>query len=116
MSLAYYIYVKKDQEKMRDRMKAKFMGLWSISFNKFKVDELYETIIINPLYQVGSFLVDFVETYIINGFVRLVTKTISFGGNFLEETKPERLEMGILYIIIGLTIIITAVFNAFIFR
>ena len=83
---------------------------------KINIDELYEKIIINPLYRLGNFLVDVVETYIINGMVRLVTKTVSFSGDFLEETKPERLEMGILYIIIGLTIIVTAVFNAFIFR
>lgn len=116
MGLAYYIYVKNDHVKMRDKLKAKFLGLWILSSTKFKVDEIYETVIINPLYQIGHFLVDVVETHVVNGFVRLVTKTIGSGGVFLEETKPERLEMGILYIIIGLTIIITAVFNAFIFR
>ncbi|MBC7537731.1 MAG: NADH-quinone oxidoreductase subunit L [Bacteriovorax sp.] len=116
MGLAYYIYVKNDQVKMRDKLKAKFLGLWILSSTKFKVDEIYETIIIKPLYQVGHFLVDIVETHVVNGFVKLVTKTINSGGNFLEETKPDRLEVGILYIIIGLTIIVTAVFNAFIFR
>jgi len=116
MCLAYYIYVKNDHLKMRDKIKAKFLPLWIWSFNKFKVDELYETIIIKPLYQVGHFLVDIVETHIVNGVVKLITKTVGNSGNFLEETKPERLEMGIIYIMIGLTIIVTAVFNAFIFR
>jgi NADH-quinone oxidoreductase subunit L len=116
MGLAYFIYVKNDHVKMRDKLKTKFLGLWILSSTKFKVDEIYETIIIKPLYQVGHFLVDIVETHIVNGFVKLVTKTINSGGNFLEDTKPDRLEMGILYIIIGLTIIVTAVFNAFIFR
>jgi NADH-quinone oxidoreductase subunit L len=115
MGLAYYIYVTKDHEKMRDKLKAKFLGLWIISSTKFKVDELYETVIIKPLYQVGHFLVDVVETHVVNGFVKLVTKTVNGSGNFLEETKPEKLEMGILYIIIGLTILVTAIFNAFIF-
>ncbi|MDO9181490.1 MAG: NADH-quinone oxidoreductase subunit L [Bacteriovorax sp.] len=116
MGLAYYIYVKNNEVKMRDKLKAKFLGLWTLSSNKFMVDEIYEAVIIKPLYKVGNFLVDIVETYIVNGFVRLVTKTIGTSGTFLEDTKPDRLEMGILYIIIGLTIIITAVFNAFIFR
>jgi NADH-quinone oxidoreductase subunit L len=116
MGLAYYIYVKNDDIKMRDKLKAKFLTLWVLSSNKFKVDELYESVIIKPLYEVGNFLVDIIETYVVNGVIRLVTKTISTGGTFLEETKPERIEMGILYIIIGLTIIVTAVFNAFIFR
>jgi len=114
MGLAYYVYVKNDHEKMRDRLKEKFITLWSISSNKFKVDELYETIIIKPLYSFGHFLVDIVETHVINGVVKGVTKFVSGSGEFLEETKPERLEMGILYIIIGLTILLTAVFNAFI--
>lgn len=116
MGLAYYIYVKNDKVKMRDRIKAKFLGLWKISSEKFKVDEFYEAIIIKPLYRLGHFLVDIVETHVINGVVKLVTKTVSEGGQFLDETKPEKLEMGILYIIVGFTILILAVFNAFIFN
>jgi NADH-quinone oxidoreductase subunit L len=116
MGLAYYIYVKNDHDKMRDKLKAKFLGLWIISSEKFKVDEIYEAVIIKPLYQVGHFLVDVVETHIINGFVKLITKTVSGSGNFLEETKPEKLEVGILYIAIGTALIITFVFSAFTFR
>jgi NADH-quinone oxidoreductase subunit L len=116
MGMAYYIYVKNDHEKMRDRLKAKFLGLWTISSTKFKVDELYSTIIIEPLYAIGNFLVDVIETHVINGVVKGVTKFVNTSGDFLEETKPEKLEMGILYIIIGLTILLTAVFNAFVFR
>jgi NADH-quinone oxidoreductase subunit L len=116
MGLAYYIYVKNDHEKMRDRLKAKFLGLWTISSTKFKVDELYEAVIIEPLYAIGNFLVDVIETHVINGVVKGVTKFVNTSGDFLEETKPEKLEVGILYIIIGLTILLTAVFNAFVFR
>lgn len=116
MGFAYYIYVVNDHVKMRDKLKSKFLGLWILSSTKFKVDEIYETIIINPLYQIGHFLVDIVETHIVNGVVKLVTKTVNTSGTFLEETKPARLEMGILYTVIGLTIILILVFNAFIFR
>lgn len=114
--LAYYVYVMNDHRKLRDKLKAKFSTLWSISSNKFMVDEFYEMSIIKPLYSVGHFLVDFVEAHIINGVVKLVTKTTTNSGKFLDDSKPARLEMGILYIVIGLTIIITAIFNAFIFR
>jgi NADH-quinone oxidoreductase subunit L len=116
MGLAYYIYVKNDHRKLRDTLQEKFKTIWSISFSKFKVDEFYEVAIINPLYKIGHFLVDIVETHIINGVVKLVTKMTTEGGGFLDDNKPERLEMGILYIVIGLTVLITAIFNAFIFR
>jgi NADH-quinone oxidoreductase subunit L len=116
MGLAYYIYVKNDHRKLRDSLQEKFKTLWAISFSKFKVDEFYEVAIINPLYKIGHFLVDIVETHIINGVVKLVTKMTTEGGGFLDDNKPERLEMGILYIVIGLTVLITAIFNAFIFR
>lgn len=115
MGAAYYIYVKNDHVKMRDSLKAKFLRLWIISSTKFKVDEIYDTLIVKPLYEIGHFLVNIVETHIVNGVVKLVTKSVASSGDFLEETKPERLEMGILYAIIGLTLIVTAVFNAFIF-
>jgi NADH-quinone oxidoreductase subunit L len=116
MGLAYYIYVKNDHVKMRDKLKARFSRLWTVSSEKFKVDEIYEASLVKPLYRMGHFLVDIVETHVINGFVKLVTKTVSEGGLFLEDTKPEKLEMGILYIIIGFTILILAVFNAFVFN
>ncbi len=116
MGLAYYIYVKNDHRKMRDSLKDKFKSLWTISHEKFKVDELYELAIIKPLYSIGHFLVDIVETHVINGVVKVVSKISVDGGTFLEENKPEKLEMGILYIVIGLTIVITAIFNGFIFR
>lgn len=116
MGLAYFIYVKNDANKMRDRLKEKFLTLWKFSSDKFLVDELYDVAIIKPLYRVGNFLVDFVEANIINGFIRLVAKSTSESGAFLDETKPEKLEVGILYIAIGLTILVTAIFNVFIFR
>ncbi|MBY0414298.1 MAG: hypothetical protein K2Q18_09035 [Bdellovibrionales bacterium] len=116
MGLAYYIYVKNDHVKMRDSLKAKFLTLWSISSSKFKVDEFYELAIIKPLYHIGHFLVDVVETHIVNGVIKLITLGTTKGGTFLDENKPEKLEMGILYIVIGLTVLLTAIFNAFTFR
>ncbi len=116
MGLAYSIYIKNDSTKMRDRLKLKFHYLWEISNNKFKVDELYELVIIKPLYKTANILVDFVEAHIINGFVRLVAKSTVQSGDFLNQNKPEKLEVGILYIVIGLTFLITAIFNVFIFR
>jgi NADH-quinone oxidoreductase subunit L len=116
MSAAYYIYVKNHNVKMSEKLKAKFPILWSLSSSKFKVDEAYEFAIIKPLYRAGQFLVDVVETHVVNGFIKLVTKSVKGSGNFLDDNKPERLDMGILYAIIGFTIIVTAVFNAFIFR
>lgn len=115
MGAAYYIYVVNDHVKMRDKLKAKFLKLWILSSNKFKVDELYEAVIIKPLYQIGNFLVNIVETHVVNGVVKLVTKSVDGSGHFLDDNKPERLEMGILYAVIGLTLILTAVFNAFVF-
>jgi len=116
MGLAYYIYVKNDHVKMRDSLQAKFKTLWTISSEKFKVDEFYELAIIKPLYKFGGLLVDIVEAHVINGFIKVVTKVTSGSGEYLDNNKPERLEMGILYIVIGLTLVLVAIFNAFIFR
>jgi NADH-quinone oxidoreductase subunit L len=116
MGLAYYIYVKNDHAKMRDSLKAKFKTLWAISYNKFKVDEFYELAIIKPLYRFGEFLVNIVETHIINGVVKVVTKFTTSSGDFLDENKPEKLEMGILYIAVGFAAIVLFIFSEFIFR
>lgn len=116
MALAWFIYVKNDHVKMRETLKTKFHTLWTISHSKFKVDEFYELALIKPLYQFGNFLVDIIEAHVINGAIKLITKVTTESGNFLDDNKPERLEMGILYIVIGLTVLLAAVFNASIFR
>lgn len=116
IGLAYYIYVKNDHRKLRDTLKNKFLTLWTISNSKFKVDELYETVIIKPLYKLGGFLVDFVEAHVVNGVIKLITKSTTTSGKFLDDTKPSKLEVGIIYVVLGLLIIIAAVFNAFISR
>lgn len=113
MSIAYYIYVVRHSDNMRDNLKEKFTTLWKISNNKFKVDELYETVIINPLYAIGGFLVDIVETHIINGVIKIVAKGTTESSKFVDDNKPDRIDLGILYMIIGFTILITAIFNVF---
>jgi NADH-quinone oxidoreductase subunit L len=116
MGLAYYIYVTNEKVNMKEKLKNKFSTLWGISNNKFKVDEFYELVFIKPLYEFGRLLVDVIETHVINGAVNLVTKITTSSGEFLNEKKPERLDMGIIYIVIGITVILIAIFNAFIFR
>jgi len=113
MSVAYFIYVKNDENKMRERLSKKFNGLWSLSHNKFWVDEAYETIIIKPLYMIGELLISVIEMSGINGLISFVTKGTMGTGKFLDENKPDKIDLGILYMVIGLTILVTAIFNVF---
>jgi NADH-quinone oxidoreductase subunit L len=113
MSLAYYIYVVRQKDNLKESLKNKFLTPWKISSSKFKVDEFYELIFIRPLYKFGGFLVDIVETHIINGVVKLFSWVSIESGNFIDENKPDRIDLGILYMVIGLTILITAIFNVF---
>ncbi len=113
MSIAYFIYVKNDEVKMRDNLSNKFKGLWSLSNNKFWIDEAYETIIIKPLYMIGELLISVIEMSGINGLIGLVSKSTFGAGQFLDENKPDKIDLGILYMVIGLTILVTAIFNVF---
>ncbi len=113
MGLAYYIYVARQKDNLKESLKNKFLTPWKISSTKFKVDELYEFIFIKPLYKIGGFLVDVIETHVINGVVKLFSWASIESGNFIDENKPDRIDLGILYMVIGLTILITAIFNVF---
>jgi len=113
MGLAYYIYVIRHGDNLKDQLKNKFSTLWNISSNKFKVDELYELAIIKPLYRFGTFLVDFVEAHIVNGAIKLVTRAVQDTSQLLDDNKPDRIDIGILYMIIGLTVVLTALLNVF---
>jgi NADH-quinone oxidoreductase subunit L len=112
MFLAYFIYVKNEESNMADKFKLNVRRVWNLSNNKFFVDEIYATLIINPIKTFAQFLVDFVEKYVIDGIVRTIGVLNFQTSVFLKSVRGIELQSNIFFMIMGLTIILTILFSS----
>jgi NADH-quinone oxidoreductase subunit L len=53
------------------RLKARFEGAWTVVYNKYYVDELYDRVVVQPSMAVGRFF-SFTDGHVVDGFVHLV--------------------------------------------
>ncbi len=77
IGMAYAKYIKQNQVPEED---ADIKGVAKVLYNKYYVDEIYEAVIVNPLYQVSHFCRKYVETAV-SGFVFGLGKVTNGIGN-----------------------------------
>ncbi|PWJ53228.1 NADH-quinone oxidoreductase subunit L [Dyadobacter jejuensis] len=82
--MAYVMYISKNNVPASDRVEKS--GIQKLIYNKYYIDELYDTVFVTPtktlsnlLYNFGEFLIDLV----VNGAVKL----IRFGSGLLKKTQ-----------------------------
>lgn len=77
IGIAYNNYIKKSQVPNED---SEITGFAKVLYNKFYVDEIYMAVIVKPIYAIGSFAKNFIETSI-SGFVFGLGKVTNIVGN-----------------------------------
>jgi NADH-quinone oxidoreductase subunit L len=90
ISLAYLFYVRKNN--FAEKLANKFKILYQISLNKWYFDELYQTIFINAIKKLGSFLWKFFDIKIVDGIPNsmvFLTKKLSL--------QVSKLQTGLIY-------------------
>ncbi len=77
IGIAYSKYIKNSEIPSVD---SEIKGITNVLYNKFYVDEFYNAIIVNPIYQLSHFFRKYVES-ILSGFVFGLGKATNFIGN-----------------------------------
>jgi NADH-quinone oxidoreductase subunit L len=77
--ITYNIFVKKKHTPPEESILRK--GLLRLAYNKFYLDELYDTIIVKPLNQLSGFLRDTVDLKIFDRIVELTGKLVMYSGS-----------------------------------
>ena len=68
ISLAYFLYVKRTD--LPAKIEAQFRGLYNLVFNKYFVDEIYQTLIIRPLVLISTYILwKVMDSGVIDGIV-----------------------------------------------
>ena len=87
-------------------------GFGKVLENKWYVDELYDKIIVNPLYKLAGFLNNFFERFIIDGIVNGVGRAVNYGSRQLRLLQSG--QVGSYVLLMVLSILILLVYQFFI--
>ena len=86
-------------------------GIASILENKWYIDELYDTVIVKPLYWFASFLKNSVEKFVIDGAVNGVGKLVGYGSRQFRLLQSGQVGSYILMMVMALVLFIIVWFN-----
>lgn len=102
--IAYIVYVSKKSVPAEDGASQGFLA--RLVANKFYFDELYETIIEKPVMALSSAFGNFVEVYVIDGFVNLLGRATVLGSNVLRLAQTGSIGAYVFVITISIVVII----------
>jgi len=86
-------------------------GIAKVLENKWYIDELYDTIIVKPLFWKANFLKNTIEKYVIDGAVNGVGKLVGYGSRQFRLTQSGQVGSYILMMVMAVALFIIIWFN-----
>jgi NADH-quinone oxidoreductase subunit L len=77
-------------------------GFGKVLANKWYVDELYNAIIVRPLYAISKFLNNFIEKWVIDWLVNGVGRLVQYGSRQLRLLQSGQVGGYVLLMVIGI--------------
>lgn len=105
--LAYRLYGNDQQEESDLKIAGRFGGLYQIWQEKYKIDELYEGLIINPIATFSERVLAVFDMKIVDGFVNGIAGTVRLFGSLFRYIQNGVTTNYALYLIIGVIIVLT---------
>jgi NADH-quinone oxidoreductase subunit L len=102
--MAVNIYRKKT-----DEVPTSFMG--QFFYNKWHIDELYNSAIVNPLNRFAGFLKNIVEKQVIDGAVNGTGKLVQYSARQLRLIQNGQVGYYILFMVLGIVLLFLLWFN-----
>ena len=86
-------------------------GLGKVLFNKWYIDELYETVIIKPLDTLAAFLKNTIEKNVIDGAVNGSGKLVQYGARQIRLIQSGQVGYYILFMVLSIILLFVLWFN-----
>ncbi|WP_461832913.1 NADH-quinone oxidoreductase subunit L [Desulfothermus sp.] len=102
--IAYNFYIKKPE--LPKRLGEKFAGLYRLLFNKYYVDEIYQIIVVKPLYNLSQILSYVVDQNIIDAAVNGTGKTMVYASSTLRRINTGYVQFYGLIMFIGAVVVL----------
>jgi NADH-quinone oxidoreductase subunit L len=84
----------------------KIVGLEKLVYNKYYIDEIYDAVIVKPLYVLSSFGSAIFDNVIIDGIVNFFGKAIMFSSDYLRRLQSGNISFYILLMIFGSVVLL----------
>jgi NADH-quinone oxidoreductase subunit L len=104
IAIAFYLYIWKTE--VPKRMGERFKTIYTIIFNKYYVDEIYEACFVNSTKRLGSFLWREFDDGVVDRSVNLVGRLMLRLGGALRRIQTGRVQGYALGIVLGAVIIV----------
>lgn len=108
IGIAYSNYIKKSQVPSED---SEITGFSKVLYNKFYVDEIYMAVIVKPIYAIGSFSKNFIETAL-SGFIFGLGKVTNMVGTQGKALQNGSVGLYLFAFVLGTASIIAYLFLA----
>lgn len=98
---ARYVYLKKPS--IAEKTSTKFRGVYKLLFNKYYVDEVYESLIVNPIVKVSDkFLWKITDTKIIDGLINYTASLINFLADKIRKVQTGAAQFYAIIMVLGI--------------
>lgn len=104
ISIAFYLYILKPD--VPKRLAQRFRTLYTVVFNKYYVDEIYEACFVNTTKKWGTFLWREFDDGVVDRTVNLVAGFMLWGGRVLRAIQSGRVQGYALGMIVGAVVVI----------
>jgi NADH-quinone oxidoreductase subunit L len=99
IALAHRFYVTSPD--LPQRLKEKFRRAYSILFNKYYVDEIYDSVFVRPVFALAAALWRYMDALVIDGAVNGTAGAVELGSRALRRLQTGRLQNYALSIALG---------------
>jgi NADH-quinone oxidoreductase subunit L len=104
IALAWYLYV--SRKKVPAPEGTKLPVLTNLSYHKYYVDEIYNTLITKPLDAISVFLKNIVDNKLIDGIVNAIGKLTEWVSGLMRFVQTGNVDFYLLAMVIGIACII----------
>jgi NADH-quinone oxidoreductase subunit L len=104
IALAYVLYLKKPE--LPGKFVASFQGLHRAVFNKWYMDEIYDTLFVNPTKRLGIFLWKGFDVVVVDGIVNGFGKVVNACARGLRFTQSGFVHNYALSMVIGVIVMV----------
>lgn len=102
--IAYQLYLKKPE--LPKKIGASLSGMYNIIYNKYYIDEIYDTIIVKPFMEISKLFWKFFDVKIIDGFVNGIASVYHGFGMVLRRIQAGYIQVYVFSFLIGVIMLL----------
>ena len=107
--LAYKMYADGQQEESDAKIADRFGGLYEVWEEKYRLDELYEGVVVNPTVKFSERVLAVFDMKVVDGFVNGVAGTVRLFGSLFRYIQSGVVSSYALYLVIGVILVLSII-------